>query len=451
MTTMTQPAVPGVGIAAVLRSVHISSRVLVLALCLILAAIGAALFQAVVAEQRARHQVETTTEILFLLREGLRAGVDVETGQRGYLLTGDPEYLQPYERGAATWLATIVKLRTAFEGTATPGQRARLDRLEALARTKLDEASLTIDLVRDGQRADALALVRSDEGKRIMDRTRTIVRRLEEAENATLRDTLAIARLVEARTLPILCVLGGAILALVALGFWLAQRAARAEVAALDAEELRLARAHSDLLAHELNHRVKNLFAVILSIVSLSGRRQSDVHTVIQNIQARIHALSAAHSISQGKVDAKIVPLRDVLSTILEPYLPEGGPDAAIAAPRLMLSGDVVDLPVTAVTPLGLIIHELATNAVKYGALSTNQGRVTVLWTRSVDESGATLKLVWTEQDGPRVPSFRKDGFGSAMMAQAAVQLGGRLERDWQSDGVRVTLEFPLQVERPAI
>ena len=59
-----------------------------------------------------------------------------------------------------------------------------------------------------------------------------------------------------------------------------------------------------------------------------------------------------------------------------------------------------------------------------------------------MDESGATLKLVWTEQDGPRVPSFRKDGFGSAMMAQAAVQIGGRLERDWQSDGVRVTLEF---------
>ena len=448
MTTMIRPMPPVVGVPAIGHPFRVSSRLLILALCLILAGIGAALFQAVVAEQRARHQVETTTEILFLLREGLRAGVDVETGQRGYLLTDDPDYLQPYERGAAMWLATIVELRTAFESSATPAQVTMVDRLETLARTKLAEAELTIDLVRDGRRTEALALVRSDEGMRITDRTRTIVRRLEEAENVALRDALAVARRVEARTLPILGVLGFAILALVALGFWLARRAALAEMAVRDAEELRLARARSDLLAHELNHRVKNLFAVILSIVSLSGRGQSDVGTVVRNIRERIHALSTAHSVSQGKVGTTSVSLRNVVTAILEPYVPGAGSHHPETASRLSLSGDTVDLPVKVVTPLGLVIHELATNAVKYGALSTDAGRVTVTWTINGEVDPAALRLVWIERGGPGVSQSRTDGFGSAMMMQAATQLDGRLERDWRPDGLQVMLEFPLPAEQ---
>ena len=445
MTTMMRPMPPVVGMPAVGHSFHLFSRILVLALCLILAGVGTALFQAVVAEQRARHQVEATTEILFLLREGLRAGVDVETGQRGYLLTDDPDYLQPYERGAATWLATIVELRTAFESSATPAQNTMVDRLEVLARTKLAEAERTIDLVRDGRRAEALALVRSDEGKRITDATRTIVRRLEEAENVALRDALAVAGRVEARTLPILCVLGAAILALVTLGFWLARRAARAEIAARDAEELRLARARSDLLAHELNHRVKNLFAVVLSIVSLSGRGQNDVGTVVQTIRQRIHALSTAHSVSQGNVGAKSVPLCDVLTAILGPYMPGAETDPPAPPTRLSFSGDAIDLPMTAVTPLGLIVHELATNAVKYGALSTELGRVSVTWTKSEDDGRPALNLVWIEQGGPGPSPSRTDGFGSTMMMQAAMQLGGRLARDWRSEGLAVTFGFPLE------
>ncbi len=113
---------------------------------------------------------------------------------------------------------------------------------------------------------------------------------------------------------------------------------------------------------------------------------------------------------------------------------------------RIVLAGPDVVLPVRMVTPIGLMIHELATNAAKYGALSAAAGRVTVGW--EIADGGAARKLVlrWKESGGPAF-SFSNappPGFGSRLVELAAQQVGGSVRREWEDDGAAVRLECPL-------
>jgi len=439
-TTKSGPTISQSASLSGWRSARVLSRAAIIALCFVLLCSALVLVQVFAADHRARDQVNSTKEVLGSLRKSLRAGVDAETGQRGFLLVDDPAYLVPYERGAAEWLPALEQLDRTFEETGTAEQRAAVDKLQGLARAKLDELARTITFVQKGRSEDALALVRTDEGKNLMEMFRELVMQLEREEETVLARALEDARVTEARTILTLGIMGVAILGLVSLSLRLERRTAWTEAAAREAVELKLARERSDLLAHELNHRVKNLFAVILSIVNLSGRGQTDVNAVVRNLRARIHALSRAHEVSQGQLDTKIVGLRDVLSATLGPHAPtEDG------AERVTLTGEPVELPVKAVTPIGLVIHELATNAAKYGALSVVNGRIEVDWTIRDGQDRAELELVWREHGGPPPRAKRTDGFGSAMMKQSAMQLDGRIELEWPNDGVRATLVFPLE------
>ena len=418
---------------------------------MVLAGIGWALVQSVTTERAARNQVALTTEVLRQLRGSLRLGLDAETGQRGFLLTSDPTYLEPYERGQREWPASIDGLERTLEGVATPEQAAAVERMRELATAKLDELARTIELARSDRRDEALALVATDEGQRLMERFRGEVAALEDEEQLILAGALARAEAVEGRTLPIVTVLAFAILALAMLGLWLERRTARAEAEAREANELRLARERSDLLARELNHRVKNLFSVILSIVSLSGRGATDVKELVAKIRERVHALSLAHAVSQGQLDQKLVGLRDVLAATLEPYTGgERGADEG-TDPRVLIEGPDVALPVRAVTPVGLMAHELATNAAKYGALSEPGGRVRVSWdimsgTTGADGGGPrpTVRLSWREEGGPPASEPTHTGFGSIMLRQAAGQLRGKVDRQWTENGLVAEIAFPL-------
>ena len=270
---------------------RIPSLLLIAVLCLVLLGIAAALVQTLDTERRARAQVEQTTEVLSVLRASLRAGLDAETGQRDFLLTNDPSYLVPYERGSQAWLPALDRLERAMDDVAEPEKRAVVTQMILLAEAKLDELARTIALARDGQFDAALALVRTDEGKDLMAEFRALVSQLEDAEETVLRAALEDASAVEVRTLPILITLSVAVVGLVVLGFWLERRATRAETVAREAEELERARVRSDLLARELNHRVKNLFAVILSIVSLTGRGKTDVEEVLSGVRWRVRSV----------------------------------------------------------------------------------------------------------------------------------------------------------------
>ena len=418
------------------RGSRVSSRVLVAVLALALGGIVLALLQAVVAQREARDQVELTSEVLSTLRLSLRAGLDAETGQRGFLLTEDPIYLEPHARAEAEWERHLERLDEVLGPVATPEQSETVARMKEIARAKLAELRETIDLTIAGRRSEAIEIVRSDLGKELMESFRAEVARLEETEERLLRAALARSDRVAARTLPILGILVGVVLALVTLGFWLERRTAGAEAAAREADALRAARERSDLLARELNHRVKNLFAVILSIVSISGRGAPDAKTAVERARRRIHALSLAHAVSQGQLEQKVVGLRDLLTATLSPYG---------AGERVALEGPDVELAVKTITPLGLVMHELATNAAKYGALGVAEGRVEVRW--RLEDAGRTLALEWRERGGPPPgpdEGGEADGFGSLMIRQATQQLRGTFERDLGADGLRADLSFPL-------
>ena len=429
------------------RSTRIPSRALILALCLTLGGIGLALFQSVAAERGARQQVALTTEVLRHLRTSLRMGLNAETGQRGFLLTGDALYLEAYDIGEREWLARIEDLERTLAEVATEEQAQAIARMRSLATQKLAELAETVRLARADDFDGALAVVRSDEGKRLMDRFRAEVAALEDQEQQLLAAAITRAEVIEARTLPILAMLTVAVVGLVVLGLWLERRTATAEARAREADELRRARERSDLLARELNHRVKNLFSVILSIVSLSGRGASDeVKRAVAGLRERIHALSLAHAVSQGQLDQEIIGLGELLNSTLAPYRGAGDDSE-----RLTLKGPPVEVPVKAVTPLGLVTHELATNAAKYGALSAPEGRVTLTWDRLAPgegglevEDGPVLRLTWTERGGPSTEEPNHEGFGSIMLRQAARQLRGTVERRWAADGLVAELHIPL-------
>lgn len=422
-----------------LRPTGAPSRILLGVLGAVLLGIGAALIHTIAAERRAREQVELTTKALSLLRQSLLAGTDAETGQRGFLLTENQAFLEPFERGSKAWLPALSKLRSTLADSATPEQEATIARLEQLATARLAITKQILDLFQAGERKKALAMVTTTAPKRIMDDYRAVASTLEESQTAAQRQAIAEARAVEARMVPIIFLLGASIFGLIIITLRLERRTVLAEAAARDADDLREAQARSDLLARELNHRVKNLFAVILSIVVLSAREETDVKRLVANIRSRIYALSLAHAVSQGQSGGEIVALREVVSAILKPFENEQG--------RIKLEGENVELPAKAVTPLGLVIHELATNAVKYGALSVDGGTLQVSWTTREGQLGREVELLWKENHGPAVAQERVAGFGSNLLERASLQLGGRIDRDWLADGLCAKLVFPLETQ----
>ena len=163
--------------------------------------------------------------------------------------------------------------------------------------------------------------------------------------------------------------------------------------------------ARQRILINELNHRVKNTLATVLSIATLTARRSDDVQTFAKAFQARLLSLSATHNLltAEGWQQAG---LRDVFRAEFGHYNDD----------QVVLTGPDLQLGAENVLTLGLIAHELATNATKYGALSVAEGQVEVRW--SVD--GQSLNLEWREHNGPPVSPPERKGFGSRLIASSA-------------------------------
>lgn len=421
------------------------SRPLVVILCLVLAGVGLALIQSVRAERVAREQAELMIDVVDILRRSLVAAVDAETGQRGYLLTNDPSYLVDFEYAEQIWLPLLYDLQRRLGRDASREQLEAIVRLRQLAKDKLAELRLTIELTRDGDREEAIAVVTSDLGKRLMDEYRATQLPLRQTEQAMLSQAQARAEAIERRTVWMLAILAVTVTLLVLAWIWTERRAGLAERQARKVEGLERAKERSEILTRELNHRIRNLFAVVMSIVSLSGRSQADPKAMVRDIRRRIQALSLAHDASQGNVDGGPISLGHLLRTTLRPYAEPENPD------RISLGGQDVELPMDAATPLGLLVHELATNALKYGALSHPSGTIRIEWRRS--ETGP-VELTWTERmsvlDREGVPSEDDDpsdgaqGVGSAMISAVVAQLHGTIERDWRPEGLRVRLRFSI-------
>ncbi|MEP3145008.1 MULTISPECIES: sensor histidine kinase [Qipengyuania] len=405
----------------------------VVLLGVIAAAMFATLFlvyQTVEAEREQREQVRRTVEVLEELRQVSRSAISGETGQRGYLITLDRRYLAPYQAGREQIDPTLDRIRELIGEDATARQTELIDKIDALARAKFDEMATGVELLENGRLLDARRAILTDEGVETMERLDRAIAELEDIENETLAAYSADAARTNARVLPLLGALLVFLIIAMFAGARLVGRAARAEAEAAQAAVVSEARDRADLLARELNHRVKNLFAVVLAIVQMSARDKPEAKEVTNSIAQRIRALLTAHEVSQGELERPVASLRALVETSLAPYRSSNHP-AEIDGPEIML-------PAKRVTPLGLVLHELTTNAVKYGAWK-DEGTVHVSWS----EQDGTVRLEWRETGAQLGDAPEHTGFGSLLMTSAARQFGGTFERKFTPDGLIVTIELP--------
>jgi len=398
-----------------------------------LSLLGAVLliFQTVEAERTERAQARRTSEVLAELVNINRAVLNGETGQRGYLITIDRRYLGPYMAAREQYGPALARLRQLVEVQATPRQSELLDQVENLTSSKFAEMADSVALIESGNVLEARSAVLTDEGQEVMERLRSSLRELERIEEQQLTEATADTATAEGRVIPLLVALSALLLVALALGYKLVGRAARADAEAAHATLVAEAHDRADLLARELNHRVKNLFAVILAIVRMSGKDAPQARPVIDTIIERIHALLAAHEVTQGTTDAAGASLRVLIETAIRPYLSSDR--------EADLDGPDVTIPSRNVTPLGLVLHEFTTNSVKYGCWSSG-GRLTVEWRRA----GEGLEIDWREDHPAARMDPERSGFGSLLMTSAARQLRGTIERHFTPEGVHIAMRFPL-------
>jgi len=196
----------------------------------------------------------------------------------------------------------------------------------------------------------------------------------------------------------------------------------------------------SELLAGEMSHRVKNLLAIASGLTSITSRSTKTTEDMARQLIQRLTALGRAHDLvrplpgQQGKAAL----LGDLISVLLAPYDDMGAFSGRVrvAVPRMgVVEG-------TANT-LALVLHELATNSLKYGALSSATGTLDVSCSDSDDE----IVMTWTEHGGPAVSApTGSEGYGSKLVGRVlASHLGGSIERDWSPDGVIITVRMSKQ------
>jgi PAS domain S-box-containing protein len=220
-----------------------------------------------------------------------------------------------------------------------------------------------------------------------------------------------------------------------------ARRPVRLSGVVSDATGRRTSEEAQQLLTRELNHRVKNLFAIASGMVSMTARTAKSTKDMAEALRGRLGALSRAHELVRPAIAAasqsgQATDLAQLATAILAPYAPinlEG---------RLRLEGDPIPVGANTTTSLALVLHELATNAAKYGCLSTAEGRLTVQW----QVRDGMVHLIWIEAGGPRIwEAPILEGFGSQLSRKSITgQLGGTLSHEWRPEGLIVTMTMAL-------
>jgi PAS domain S-box-containing protein len=195
---------------------------------------------------------------------------------------------------------------------------------------------------------------------------------------------------------------------------------------AVDIHDLYAASESRDLLAKELSHRIKNIFAVVSGLISLSTRKRPEMQEFGKELIGTIQALGRAHDYVRPAEGSRRRSLHGMLEDLFSPY--GTGEDA-----RVLVSGDNLNIAARSATPLALVFHELATNSAKYGALSTADGMVEL----SIADEGDTLLMRWVERGSPPAPKDPVEGFGSRLVEMSVTgQLGGKWDRRFEKDGM---------------
>ncbi len=205
----------------------------------------------------------------------------------------------------------------------------------------------------------------------------------------------------------------------------------------VDITERKQGERQKNLFIDELNHRVKNTLAIVQSIATQTLRQNVEPHAFRTAFTGRLDALARAHSMLTITL-WEGVDLPELVKVALTPFETIKG--------QITLDGPSIVIKPNGAVTLSLVLHELATNAAKYGALSTPSGRVSINW--SID--GSSILLHWSERNGPRVGEPARTGFGSRLIKASASQLGGTAEVSFLREGVSATLAFPAHEQTSA-
>ena len=203
----------------------------------------------------------------------------------------------------------------------------------------------------------------------------------------------------------------------------------------VEISERKRAEEHQQVLLAELSHRVKNTIATVRSIATQTMRTAPSLDAFAPMFNGRLGALAVAHG-TLTQAGWGEVELGELVHRTLAPYQSGG---------HIWIAGASARLPARQVVPMTLMLHELATNAAKYGALSTPEGRLQVTWT--IDSAGParSVCLRWLESGGPRVRPPEGKGFGTALIERSmAYEFDGAARIDYRPEGVRCELTFPL-------
>jgi PAS domain S-box-containing protein len=204
-----------------------------------------------------------------------------------------------------------------------------------------------------------------------------------------------------------------------------------------DISQRKQAEEHQRLLVAELDHRVKNILAQV-AVVATSTRRESrSVEQFLRSLDGRIQSMAAAHDLLSSS-GWQGVGLNALVHNQMAPY---------IAGENMKISGAEVTLSAAETQAVAMVLHELVTNAAKYGALSTPDGQVSVRWDRRTNGHGVgNFLFVWRELGGPRVAREAPRGYGTRLIRDLIPhELGGRVDLVFASDGVTCTIEIPLE------
>ncbi|SLN65313.1 Blue-light-activated histidine kinase [Roseivivax jejudonensis] len=203
----------------------------------------------------------------------------------------------------------------------------------------------------------------------------------------------------------------------------------------VDMTSLAEAEENQRLLIDELNHRVKNILSIVISVVNATLRNTDGPEAFGETVIHRLHGMARTYKLLSQQ-EWQEISLRDLVEQECYAHDPV----------RFDIEGDDVILSARKSLPVGLVVHELATNAAKYGALANDAGRVHIGWSH---EAG-WLELSWREVDGPPVTAPDEDGFGWQLIAgQVEQQLQGELSRTFLPDGLHLTIRFPMKTPAP--
>lgn len=202
----------------------------------------------------------------------------------------------------------------------------------------------------------------------------------------------------------------------------------RSRIAA-DQNEIQAAREHGRVMDLELHHRVNNAMAMIQGIANITARTAQDFSGFRAAFDERVQCLSRISTLLVRKSWAQ-TPLRELIESVIDNRWKD----------RVVMSGPDIDLRSEVALAFGMALHELLTNAVQHGALSTDAGVVDITW-RAAPDSPANLSLIWTERNGPSLEHARPDGVGHYLIRHVlARQFGGDAEIAFDREGLRVTL-----------